>query len=86
LVKPRPRRNCRFGGEEGRQGSSDGMRLWGQSGWLDIDRYAEGWLPGSLVGFGGKAMSGGGVKALPRCPEKSPRELNLKRGSGQRHG
>jgi hypothetical protein len=85
-VKPKPRWNCRFGGEEGRQGSSDGKRLWGQSGRLGIDRYAEGWLPGSLVGFGGKVMSGGSVKAFPRCSEKSPRELKLRRGSGRWSG
>jgi hypothetical protein len=27
-----------------------------------------------------KAMSGGGVKAFPRCPETSPRELKTREG------
>jgi hypothetical protein len=27
-------------------------------------------------------MSGGGVKALPRCSEKSPQEQKHRRGSG----
>ena len=28
-----------------------------------------------------KVMNGGGVKALPRCQEKNPKEPKLKRGS-----
>jgi len=28
----------------------------------------------------GKVMSGGDVKAFPRCPEKSPRELKAQEG------
>ena len=34
----------------------------------------------------GKVMNGGGVKALPRCPEKDPKELKLKRGSESQRG
>jgi len=82
LVKPGPRRSQRFGGEEGRPGSSNGKVLWGQSVRLGIDRHAVGQLPRSLVGFGGKVMSGGDVKASPRCSEKGPQERKLRRGSG----
>jgi hypothetical protein len=33
-----------------------------------------------------KVMSGGGVKASPRCPEKIPKELKPRRGSRSRQG
>jgi phosphoheptose isomerase len=72
--------------EQGRQQSSDGNVLWGQSTRSDTDDTLKASRQVHTQGLATKVMSGGDVKAFPRCPEEIPRELKPRRGSRRRQG